>query len=70
MTATLGLITVTELLLPLQFSGEFLAWAIGFFVLAIIAALLGFGDIAGMSMEIARILVIVFLILAIVALVL
>lgn len=41
--------------------------AIMFFVLAIIAALLGLGNIAGLSMEIARILIIVFVVLAIIS---
>lgn len=52
---------------PLQlFSGEFLHYAIVFFVLAIIAALLGARGIAGLSMEIAKWLVIIFIVLAIV----
>lgn len=56
---------------PLQlFTGEFLTYAIIFFVLAIIAAVLGRQGIAGVSMEIARIFVIIFIILAIIALVL
>ena len=56
---------------PLQlFSGEFLYYALVFFVLAIVAALVGFRGIAGISMEIARILVLIFLVLAVVALVL
>lgn len=38
--------------------------AIAFFVLAIVALLLGAGGIAGVSMEIGRTLLIVFLILA------
>lgn len=38
--------------------------ALGFFVLAILAYLLGAGGIAGMSMEIGKILVMVFLVLA------
>ena len=57
--------------LPLQlFSGEFLYYALVFFVLAIVAGLVGFRGIAGISMEIARILVLVFLVLAVIALVL
>lgn len=42
--------------------------AIAFFVLAIIAGVLGAGGIAGMSMEIARILVLVFIVLAVISL--
>lgn len=49
-------------LLPLQFSGGFLGWAIAFFVIAVIAG------IAGLTMGIARILVVVFLALAVVSL--
>lgn len=55
---------------PLQFSGEFLQYALVFFVLAIVAWLVGFRGIAGISMEIARILVLVFLVLAVISLLL
>ena len=41
--------------------------AIMFFVLAIISAVLGLNGIAGLSMEIARILIGVFIILAIIS---
>jgi uncharacterized membrane protein YtjA (UPF0391 family) len=51
------------------FSGEFLTYAIAFFVLAIVAALVGARGVAGISMEIARILVVIFLVLAVVSLV-
>lgn len=44
-----------------------LSWAISFFVIAIIAALLGFTSIAGSAIEIAKILFFVFLILAVAA---
>ncbi|WP_134669491.1 DUF1328 family protein [Halorussus marinus] len=43
--------------------------AIAFFVLAIIAGALGAGGIAGLSMDVAKWLVIVFLVLAVVSLV-
>lgn len=49
---------------------ELLSLAITFFVLAIIAALLGARGVAGISMEIARWFVIIFIILAIVSLIL
>lgn len=62
--------TIMDALAPLQFSGEFLQYAIVFFVLAIIAAAVGSRDIAGISMEIARIFIIIFVILAIVSLLL
>ncbi|EMA31080.1 DUF1328 domain-containing protein [Halobiforma nitratireducens] len=55
---------------PLQAGGEFLYWAIVFFVLAIIAAAVGAREVAGISMEVARIFVLVFIVLAIVALLL
>lgn len=46
-----------------------LNWAVTFFVIAIIAALLGFTSIAGSAVEIAKILFFVFLIMAVVTLV-
>ena len=42
-----------------------LNWAVTFFVVAIIAALLGFTSIAGSAIEIAKILFFVFLVLAV-----
>lgn len=60
-----------ELAAPLQlFSGDFLYWALIFFVLAIVAALFGFRGVAGLSMGVAKILVLVFIVLAVIALVL
>lgn len=47
-----------------------LRWAVIFLVVAIVAALLGFMDIAWLSKEIAWILAVVFIILFIVSLVL
>lgn len=41
--------------------------AIGFFILALIAYLIGATGIAGISMEIGRILIVVFLILAVIS---
>lgn len=56
---------------PLQmFTGDFLTFAIVFFVLALVAAVVGARGVAGISMEIARIFVLIFLVLAIIALVL
>jgi len=43
-----------------------LRWAVIFFVIAIVAALLGFTGIAGSSMQIAKILFFIFIILAVV----
>jgi uncharacterized membrane protein YtjA (UPF0391 family) len=52
---------------PLQLAGSgFLEWALGFFVLAIVAAVVGLGGVAGISMRIAKVFVLVFLVLAIV----
>ena len=45
-----------------------LNWSITFLVVAIIAALLGFGGIAGVSMEFARVLFLLFIVLFIVSL--
>jgi uncharacterized membrane protein YtjA (UPF0391 family) len=55
---------------PLQLTGQFLQWAILFFVLAIVAAAVGSRGVAGVSMEIARIFVLIFLVLAIISLLL
>ena len=45
-----------------------LNWSVTFLVIAIIAALLGFGGIAGASVEFARILFVLFLVLFIISL--
>ncbi|WP_254273134.1 DUF1328 domain-containing protein [Haloarcula marina] len=56
---------------PLQlFSGEFLQYAVLFFVLALGAALVGARDVAGISMQIAKWFIILFVALAIVSLLL
>ena len=62
--------SAVDALVPLLFSGEFLQYAIGFFVLALIAALVGFRGVAGISMEIARLFVLLFLVVAVVSLLL
>lgn len=49
--------------------GQLLYWAVIFLVIAIIAALLGLGWIAGFSIAIAQILFIVFIILFIISLI-
>jgi uncharacterized membrane protein YtjA (UPF0391 family) len=46
-----------------------LSWAILFFVIAIIAAIFGFGGIAGTSAWIGQVLLVVFLILAVISLI-
>ena len=43
-----------------------LCWALGFLVVALLAALLGFGGVYGVSMDIAKILFFVFLVLFVV----
>ncbi|MCT9095968.1 DUF1328 domain-containing protein [Haloarchaeobius sp. HME9146] len=52
-------------LLPLLFSGDFLYYGVVFFIVAIVAGVVGMQGVAGISMRIAKILVGVFLILAI-----
>ena len=47
-----------------------LNWALTFFVLAIVAGLVGLRGIAGLTMKIARWFVIIFIILALVTLIL
>ena len=42
-----------------------LNWAVTFFVIAIVAAVLGFTSIAGSAIDIAKVLFVVFLILAV-----
>jgi len=61
--------TLTDLALQLG-GGDFITWAIAFFVLAIVAAALRNGRRRRISMDIAKILVVVFLILAVIAFVL
>jgi uncharacterized membrane protein YtjA (UPF0391 family) len=57
--------------MPLQmFSGEFLQWAVVFFVLAILAALVGARGVAGVSMTVAKWFVIIFIVLTVITLVL
>lgn len=56
---------------PLQlFSGQFLQYAVVFALLAIVAYFVGARGIAGISMEVARILVLIFLVLLVLSLVL
>lgn len=58
------------MVVPLQFTGEFLQWAVVFFILAIIAAVLGARGVAGVTMAVAKWFVIIFLVLAIISAVL
>lgn len=58
-------------LVPMQsFSGEFIEYAVVFVILAIVAAILGARGVAGLSMTIAKWLIIIFVVLAIVSIVL
>lgn len=58
-------------LVPLQMMGSgFLYYALVFFVLALVAGFVGIRGVAGISMEIARIMVFIFLVLAVLSLVL
>lgn len=62
---------VAQALPPLQlFSGDFLWFAIVFFVLAIVAGIFGQRGVAGISMEIAKWFVIIFVVLALISLIL
>lgn len=68
---TVGLVSTTHLLqLPLQFSGGFIELAVLFFILAIVAAVVGASGVAGMSMTIAKWFVILFLVLAVISILL
>lgn len=57
-------------LIPLQFGGGFIELAILFLLLAVVAALLGATGVAGLSIQIAKWLVIIFVVLAIISFVL
>ena len=57
-------------LAPLQFGGDLIGLAIVFLVLAIVAAIAGASGVAGLSMTIAKWLVIIFVVLAVVSFVL
>lgn len=63
-------ITMTMLeqatLVPLQFGGDLIGLAILFLVLALVAAVVGASGVAGISMDIAKWLVIIFVVLAVV----
>lgn len=62
---------VESALQPMQlFSGDFLWLAVVFFILAIVAALVGARGVAGLSMAVAKWFIIIFVVLAIVSLVL
>lgn len=62
--------TVTAQLLPLALGGDLIELAILFLILAVVAAVLGARGIAGLSMDIAKWLVIIFVVLAVVTFIL
>ena len=68
--ASVGGIDPLELLIPLQFSGDFLYLAVVFFVIAIIAAIVGAQGVAGVTMSVAKWFVIIFLVLAVISILL
>jgi uncharacterized membrane protein YtjA (UPF0391 family) len=55
---------------PLQFGGGFIELAVLFLILALVAAVFGARGIAGLSMDIAKWLIIIFVVLAIVSFIL
>ncbi|WP_435365798.1 DUF1328 domain-containing protein [Haloarchaeobius sp. DYHT-AS-18] len=71
LASTVAMIDSNHVLQPLQFgSGQFVELAILFFILAIVAAVLGVRGVAGVSMDIAKWLIIIFIVLAILSVVL
>jgi len=63
--ATESVLTVQNVFL--QFSGDLIGLAILFLVLALVAGVLGASGVAGLSMDIAKWLVIIFVVLAVVS---
>jgi len=63
--ATESVLTVQNVFL--QFSGDLIGLAVLFLVLALIAGVLGASGVAGLSMDIAKWLVIIFVVLAVVS---
>lgn len=60
-------VSATAQVAPLQFGGGFLELAVLFLILAVVAALIGARGVAGISMQIAKWFVIIFVVLAIVS---
>jgi len=61
-----GIAAVLGQLTPLQFGGDLIGLAVLFLILALVAGLLGQRGVAGLSMSIAKWLIIIFVVLAIV----
>jgi uncharacterized membrane protein YtjA (UPF0391 family) len=57
-------------LIPLQFGGDLVSLAILFLILALVAGIAGASGVAGLSMDIAKWLVIIFVVLAVVTFIL
>ena len=62
--------TAPTQLAPLQLGGGFIELAILFLILAVVAGVFGARGVAGLSMEIAKWLVIIFIVLAIISFIL
>lgn len=62
-------VSASEQLTPLQLGGGFIELAVLFLILAVIAAIVGARGVAGVSMTIAKWLVIIFVVLAVLSLV-
>jgi uncharacterized membrane protein YtjA (UPF0391 family) len=57
-------------LIPLQLGGDLVGLAILFLILALVAGIAGASGVAGLSMDIAKWLVIIFIVLAVVTFIL
>lgn len=67
---SLASIAAVSLGSPLQLTGDFLYFAVVFFVLAIIAAAVGARGVAGVTMTVAKWFIIIFIALALISLLL
>lgn len=67
---TMRIVTRIDASHPLQLSGDFLTFAVVFFLLAILAAAVGARGIAGITMAVAKWFVIIFIVLALITLLL
>lgn len=63
-------VSASAQLAPLQFGGGFIELAILFLILAVVAGILGASGVAGLSMQIAKWFVIIFVVLAIISFIL
>ena len=67
MVLTRGVVDIVPVqTVPLQFGDGFIGLAVLFLILALVAAVLGARGVAGLSMEIAKWLIIIFVVLALV----